>query len=194
MTNRLKVKHLTALAIVVSLAVVGCKKKDDSAPAATVPAPVTPQVSLDGCSGCFASPIALITGVKSTNLRQNMQFVINIYGDRGTGFTQSEYVSPVAAYYGPVGIDGELNIVQSECGFSIGRYILRTIKTGWASSGILYGLQVEALNSLGQGSVLLNVIQGIVTNQTRNGSPENRMGLNVQLQSNGYSCGVTATY
>lgn len=194
MTNSLKKKHLAALVLMVSLAVVGCKKKDDGPTEAVTPPVVNPQVGLDGCSSCFVSPIALITSVKSVNLRQTFQFLFNIYGDRSTGFTGSEYANPISVYTGPVGIDGELNITQTECGIPTGRYILRTVKTGWASSGIIYGLQVEGLNTLGQGSILLGVLQGIITNQVKNGSPENRMGLNLQIQVGSVSCGITATY
>lgn len=198
------VKKLLFLAAA-TVILAGCPgKNNNSQPVA--PVGYGPGAFNGGCASCaqLRTPFAALTGVRSSDTGQRILFALDLFIDGGIpGFNYSD---PKAFLYysGPVVVQGIVRILDANdplvCNIAPGDYQFVATSVSVANYGVVRGGTFEATGP--GGKMLIRMGDSQVNNMTDqagvvNGSPNNRIGLNLNIDSVSnypYPCGPLSTF
>lgn len=190
----------------VALAFLGCNKNSGGGqPVAPIgPGPGGNWANCQACTGMIRSPFAALVGVQSADVSNEILIALDLIIDGAIpGFP---YQDPKAFLYyqGPVAVQGVIRVTQPNdplvCNVAPGDYQLRPLTVSSAQYGVVSGGSFEAIGPGGR--MLIRLGSSQVNNMTDpngvyNGSPSNRIGLNMyidQVQGYPYPCGGLSTY
>ena len=186
-------------AVVVSIAVVACGKKDDGGARATSGYNNGYyNYGMNNCYSCGAvgAGSGVIVQAQAATGGDEAFLTLNIVGLGGNAYMMDPWTNPITSYAGPIALEGGMNIVAWDsffCGAAPGSYQLRTVQVGNMMSGSLSGVVMEAL---GPQRLILQVGSSVLYGV--NSQPMNpRLGLTMMVESvNGQPCGsgVIQTY
>ncbi len=200
------------LSLLTLLIFVGCNKNNGGgggqplAPVGPV-GPVGPGGNWGSCAACTSgvrNPFAALVGVKSADGSQEILIALDLIIDGAVpGFNYSD-PKAFLYYQGPAVVQGVIRVLRANdplvCFVAPGDYTINPLSVSQAQNGVIGGGSFEAVGP--GGKMLIRLGSSQVNNMSdpngvSNGSPSNRIGLNLFIDSVSnypHPCGQLSTY
>lgn len=201
-------KQALILLIAIAAAVSGCTKDSNNGgpppppPGAGAPGAITGWGSCTTCSASLRNPVVALVGVKSATFDEKVLFALDLIIDGALPGVNPADPKVFLRYSGPAVVQGIIRVTEandvSVCNAAPGDYQLDPLTVSSAYLGVVRGGNFQAVGPGGR--MMIRIGDSQVNNMTDpNGvhrdSPENRIGLNMIIDSvNNVPCGRLSTF